>query len=160
MNEEIIVEVGKYHVAGNPAKLICIGLGSCIAVALYDPKRNVGGLAHAMLPNYIDGVDKRNPGKYVDTSIYLMVDEIIEMGSKKGSLKAKLVGGAQMFSFIFTNFLDIGSKNIEIAKETLKQEGIPLIGKNVGGSRGRTISFDIKTGKIEIRVSGNKKKIL
>jgi chemotaxis protein CheD len=160
MTQEIVVGVGSYYVARNPKKLICIGLGSCIATALWEPDKHIGALAHAMLPRYDEGKDKMNPGKYVDTSIYLMVDELIEMGGKKSAINAKVVGGAQMFSFINPGVLDVGKRNIEIAKTTLKEEGIPIIAKDIGGSKGRTISFDIATGEIEIKISGKKSQII
>ena len=152
--EEIIVAVGSYCVATNPANLCCIGLGSCVAIALHDPRRHIGGLAHAMLPKYEEGRDKLNAGKYVDTAVYLMVDELIEMGAKKHAITAKLVGGSQMFHFTVTDTLDIGSRNIEAALATLKKEGIPIIAEDVGGHVGRTIHFDLSTGKIRIQTSG------
>lgn len=160
MTKELVVGVGSYFVAKNPTKLICIGLGSCLAIALHSSTRHVGALSHAMLPKYMEGKDKKIPEKYVDTSIYLMADDMQDIGIKKREIKAKLVGGAQMFSFISPHTLDIGRRNIETAKETLKQEGIPIIAENVGGNKGKTIFFDIKTGAIEVRISGEKTKII
>ncbi|MCK4718175.1 MAG: chemotaxis protein CheD [Thermoplasmata archaeon] len=153
MSGDIVVEVASYHVAANPTRLMCIGLGSCVAIALYDPIHHLGGLAHAMLPRYQEGRDKTNVGKYVDTSIYLMIDELIALGAKKGSLKAKLVGGAQMFSYLSPGTLDIGTRNVEAARETLKKERVPIVAEDVGGTRGRTMTFDIKTGLIGIQTA-------
>ena len=45
------VGIGEYRVARPPAVLVSLGLGSCVGVALYDPERKVGGLAHIMLPS-------------------------------------------------------------------------------------------------------------
>ena len=158
MVKEFIVVVGTYIVAKNPTILTCIGLGSCLAVALHDKDQHIGVLTHSMLPRYKEGKDKLNPGKYVDTSIYLMVDELLQMGSKKRALKAKIIGGAQMFNFQSSDILDIGKRNIEAAKVTLKAEGIPIVAKETGGNKGRTITFDIKTGKIEIRINNKPNK--
>lgn len=154
MTREIIIGVSSYYVCRNPMRLTCIGLGSCMAIVLYDPKKNLGALAHAMLPSYQDGIDKTNPAKYVNTSIYLMVDELCKLGSSRKNIKAKLVGGAQMFSFMGPNTFDVGRRNIESAKYTLESEGIPIIAEDVGGKKGRTISFDIRTGCVHIRKSG------
>jgi chemotaxis protein CheD len=156
MIKEIIVGVSSYYVGRNPTKLICIGLGSCVAIALHDAQNHVGALAHAMLPSYNEGNDKSNPGKYVDTSIYIMVDELQELGTKKSMIKAKIIGGAQMFSFISPNAFHVGRRNIDCTKKTLKEEGIPIIAEDVGGKKGRTVSFDLKTGMIEIKTSGEK----
>lgn len=149
--EEIIVEVASYHIARPPLVLECIGLGSCIGITLYDAKHNTGALAHAMLPRYLEGRDKNNGAKYVDSAIYLMVDDLQRKGSRKRDLVAKMVGGAQMFAFTGPETHDIGKHNIEVATTTLKKEGIPVKGKDVGGRLGRTIRFDLETGKIEIR---------
>jgi chemotaxis protein CheD len=158
MVKEILVGVSSYYVGRNPSRLICIGLGSCVAIALHEPQNHMGALAHAMLPSYHEGRDKSNPGKYVDTSIYLMVDELAELGAEKRRIKAKIVGGAQMFSFISSDALDVGRRNIEWAKRTLKEEGIPIVAEDVGGKRGRTMTFDLKTGIIEIKTNGEKNK--
>lgn len=158
MSTDIIVGVSSYYTGKNPSKLVCIGLGSCVAIALHEAQNHIGALAHAMLPSYHEGRDKSNPSKYVDTSVYLMVDELMELGAKKHFIKAKLVGGAQMFTFISPDALDVGRRNIESAKLTLKNEGIPVVSEDVGGKKGRTMYFDLKTGKIEIRTSGEKTK--
>jgi chemotaxis protein CheD len=154
MSNEVVVSVGSYKVSKNPSILTCIGLGSCLAIALYDRKRRIGGLTHSMLPQYKDGRDRSNPAKYVDTSIFLMVDDLVQLGSNKSALNAKIVGGSQMFQFQHQGILDIGKRNIKIAKETLKEEGIPIVASDVGGNKGRTITFKMKTGKINISING------
>lgn len=160
ITKEIIVEVSSYHIAGNPTKLMCLGLGSCLGIALYEPKARLGGLAHAMLPKFKEGRNKTNLAKYVDTSIYLMVDDIIERGGKKNNLSAKLVGGSRMFLTMCEDTLDIGKRNINSAHETLKKEKIKIRAEEVGGTCGRTISFDLTTGKIQIRTSGKEIKTI
>lgn len=160
MSKEIVVEVSSYYIAGNPTKLMCLGLGSCLGIALYEPKAKLGGLAHAMLPRFKEGRNKTNLAKYVDTSIYLMVDEIIERGGRKLNLIAKLVGGSRMFQSIMKDTLDIGKRNIQAARDTLKTEKIKITAEEVGGCSGRTISFDLTTGEIQIKISGKKRKVI
>lgn len=154
MNNEITVGVGTYQVVTAPTKLICIGLGSCAAIALHETRQSFGGLAHAMLPVYREGRDKANAAKYVDTSIYLMIDDLISEGGKRRFITAKLVGGSQMFSFMGHETLDVGSRNIEAARDTLEKEGIELIAEDIGGNCGRTIAFDTESGRITVQSSG------
>ena len=156
MAEEIIIAAGKFHITNEKIHLKCIGLGSCVALAIYDSLMQFGGLAHAMLPRYLDGIDKSNPGKYVDTSIYLMVDELIEKGARKRGLRAKIVGGAQMFTFLSPDTLDIGRQNIETAKQVLKNERIPIVKMDLGGNKGRTVVFNPSTGTLTVQMSGKK----
>lgn len=151
MSEELIVDVGAHYVVRNPNVLKCVGLGSCVAVALHEPKKRLGGLCHPMLPWYDRGNDQKSPGKYVDSSIKLMVDQIVEMGGSRINLVAKLVGGAQMFPSLGKSSSAIGLRNVEAAKETLKRLRIHLVDEDIGGTEGRTITFDVRTGAINIK---------
>ncbi len=152
---EINVGIGAYHVGSNPAAFTSTGLGSCVGIAIYDRIRKLGGLAHALLPKYSQGKCNDNPNKYADTLTFLMIDELVEMGASRSLLEAKLVGGAQMFSFVGTDTLDIGRRNFEAAKEALKREKIPLIAKDIGGKTSRMVRFDLKTTDVTVR-KGNK----
>jgi chemotaxis protein CheD len=125
-----------------------------LGIALYESKQALGGLAHAMLPRFDKGRCKDKPERYADTSIYLMLDSIIERGGSKRYLTAKLVGGAQMFSFSSNGMLNIGEKNIIAARETLKAEHIRIKSEDVGGIHGRSIFFDLKNGKIRVKTLG------
>jgi chemotaxis protein CheD len=152
IDEAIIVGVGEYRTINGPGKLACIGLGSCVAIAIYDIQSKIGGLAHAMLPRYAEGRDKVNAEKYADSAIMLMVDDLIEMGAVKSRLRAKIAGGAHMFSFLSSGTLNIGERNCKAAKETLKGEKIRLVGEHLGGTRGRTVIFNTADGSYRIQM--------
>ncbi len=49
--ETVRVKVADYVVRQGATVISTIGLGSCVAIALYDPDSRVGGLAHILLPN-------------------------------------------------------------------------------------------------------------
>ena len=51
MPDLIKVGMADYKVGAAPSTLISYGLGSCIGLSLYDPKAQVGGLLHYMLPD-------------------------------------------------------------------------------------------------------------
>lgn len=152
IDEASIVGVGEYKIISGPGQLGCIGLGSCVGIALYDLQAQVGGLAHAMLPRYEEGRDKVNAAKYADSSIMLMVDELVEMGGVRSRLVAKIAGGAQMFSFMPSDTLNIGQRNSEAARATLKAEHIRLLGEDVGGTRGRTVTFSTEDGSYIVQM--------
>lgn len=146
-----VVGVGEFAVCDEEeVYLVCLGLGSCVGIAIWDPSSKIGGLAHAMLPCYEFGRDKSNAAKYADTAVFLMVDELIEKGAKKSSLRAKMAGGAQMFQFATNDMLNIGLKNAESARLALIKEGIPLISEDCGGNKGRTVFFYPSTGTYRI----------
>lgn len=59
--------------------------------------------------------DKDRPGKYADTGITAVVDEIIKIGGDIKNLEAKIAGGASMFKNTNKTF-EIGAKNVEAVK--------------------------------------------
>jgi chemotaxis protein CheD len=156
---DAVVGVGEFRVVAQPERLMCIGLGSCVGIAIYDLGAQIGGLIHAMLPRYEEGRDKTNASKYVDSSVMLMVDELLEMGATRPALRAKMVGGAQMFSFISSDTLNIGLRNSQVAREVLKKESIPLLAEDVGGTKGRTIVFSSSDGSVRISKGGENSQI-
>jgi chemotaxis protein CheD len=151
LDKELIVGVGEYKIVSAPLELMCIGLGSCVGIAIWDSRIELGGVAHAMLPAYDEGKDKVNASKYADSATFLMVDEMVEMGASRSNLKAKMAGGAQMFSFSNNDTLNIGQRNGESAKAALKKERIPLLAEELGGNKGRTIFFTPKDGAMRIQ---------
>ena len=59
-----------------------------------------------------------------------------------------------MFSFISSDTLNIGLRNSQVARETLKKENIPLLAEDVGGTKGRTIVFSSADGSMRIQKAG------
>jgi chemotaxis protein CheD len=155
IDEDCLVGVGEYKVVRSPAKLMCIGLGSCVGIAIFDLQAQVAGVAHAMLPRYEEGRDKINASKYADSAIMIMVDDLLSMGATRGHLRAKMAGGAQMFSFISSDTLNIGLRNSESARAALKGENIPLIAEDVGGTRGRTVTFSSENASYRIQMGND-----
>ena len=140
--------------------LLTAGLGSCIGICIHDPLLKVGGMAHIMLPTASISLGG-NPAKYADTALELLLKEISGMGANKARLKAKMAGGAQMFSFPGKPpVLKIGERNAEAVQKELKKHGIPLLVADVGGSFGRTIYFDVGTGELRIRTINHGEKVV
>jgi chemotaxis protein CheD len=153
--EPVQVGISEFVVKGRESEdtLKSYGLGSCLAIVLYDPDSEIGGLAHVMLPDgdAADGADTQ-PGKYADTAIRAMLRRMVEKGAAYTSVEAKIAGGSDMFEF--ESFGDgVGNRNVDAAKEELEKLGVPIVGEDVGGKRGRTVEFDVSTGILNIRTA-------
>lgn len=159
--QDIQVGIAEYKIARAPARLITLGLGSCVGVNLYDGAIKLAGLLHFMLPDstQFNGVNK--PAKFADLGIPLMVKDMQKQGASLARLEAKLVGGAQMFAGLDGKLaLNIGQRNVEMARAILNKLGIRIVSEDVGGNRGRTIILDASTGKVTIRTLGSGLKVI
>jgi chemotaxis protein CheD len=107
-----------------------------------------------MLPDSSISKSKEfKPGKFADTAIAVTLDEMIELGALKSRISAKIVGGATMFrnNGVTDPIFEIGIRNVEAAKKTLKNEGIKIVAEDIGGDYGRSIDFFTKNGKVLVR---------
>jgi chemotaxis protein CheD len=134
--------------------LTSIGLGSCVGIALLDPRRHVVGLAHAMFPAAPDG-DVEQPGRYADTAVSALLAALAELGSRPPSLFAILTGGARMFSFERSNPIDIGARNVAAAQDALAVAGVPVYASATGGSTGRSVRIRAADGVVRLREAGS-----
>ncbi|MBE0446789.1 MAG: chemotaxis protein CheD [Actinobacteria bacterium] len=155
---QIDVGLGELRVSKEPAILVSRALGSCVAVALYDKKRKIGGLAHIMLPKEISR-SIHAPGKYADQAIPSMLKKMKEAGCN-GMIVAKIAGGSAMFESKASSIGAIGRNNIEMVRRVLRQMGIPLVASDVGGQTARSVFFDTKTGCLVVRLASGKTKRL
>ncbi|MCL7746489.1 chemotaxis protein CheD [Halalkalibacter alkaliphilus] len=154
MGDVIKVGMADLNVVTPPNTIRTSGLGSCVGVVIYDDINLVAGMAHVMLPNStLSRQEMTNVAKFADTAIPALLVELEKLGAKKYSLKAKIAGGAQMFSFTTgsSDFMKIGPRNVEAVKETLRDLRIPLLSEDVGGKSGRTIEFNPRSKCLHIR---------
>lgn len=143
------VRMAEYAVGRSPDILLTVGLGSCLGVALYDSSTKIGGLVHIMLP---ENTKNKKPFKYADTAIPLLIEKMIEEGAARDKIRAKVVGGAHMFSGIDVSpGLRIGERNIKAVHEILKREKIRVTGSDTGENFGRTMEFHTSDGRVSVR---------
>ena len=158
------VGIAMMKVAEAPDQMYCLGLGSCVGVAIYDPITRIAGLIHVLLPSMREF---ENAGqlrtKFADTGINDMVSEMLKKGAVKYRLKAKIAGGASMFDIkdsAASDMMAIGKRNVQSCKDTLKDLGIELIAHDTGGTKGRTIYFDTETTMLTIKIINKGEKVI
>jgi chemotaxis protein CheD len=130
------------------AYVVTTVLGSCVSVCLWDSLKKIGGMNHYMLPLW-NGEGLASP-KYGNIAIPKMVEKMMELGSARKNLRAKIFGGGEAFKAA-NALLHIGERNILLARDMLETESIPLICADVGGKNGRKIIFDTCTGDVFVK---------
>lgn len=151
MKVETIVKVAQAAVQQGDGKLVTVGLGSCVAILLYDSDARIGGMAHVLLPDPSSARDPSNPAKFATTAVAHLIKRMDLLGADLRHIYARLVGGASMFAGVSVSTpLNMGERNIAAARETLLAAGIPLSGEDVGASHGRSVRFSMNDGRVVV----------
>jgi len=153
--KETIVKVADWAAGRADAVLITLGLGSCVAIMLHDPRACTGAMAHILLPSKSLARASSNPAKFPETAVPLLVQRLTALGADPRYLIAKLAGGASMFAQLMTpGSVQMGERNIAAARDVLRRAGIPIAAEAVGGGGGRSVRFHVADGRVEIRSVG------
>lgn len=152
---KIIVGISDMKVSNKPGDvIITYSLGSCIGLVVWDPKVKVGGLLHYMLPE--SKLDKerakKKPYMFGDTGIPNLFRAAYELGAAKNRLIVKAVGGSQLLDS--SGVFNIGKRNYAIMQMLFQKNNISIAKEDIGGTVNRTISLDVKTGRVVLKVSG------
>ena len=147
------VEKTHYLMAGNlfvpeEAHLVTTVLGSCVSVCLWDGILRIGGINHYMLP-FWNGEGLASP-KYGNIAIAKLIERLQDLGSQKRNLRAKVFGGGIVLN-VKNPFMNIGERNIQLAEDQLRSEGIPIVSADTGGNVGRKIIFNTGTGMVLVK---------
>ncbi len=154
MTNRITVGIADMKMTQLSGELITYALGSCIGICLYDPMVKLAALIHIMLPINMEA-GRKNTMKYADTGIRETLKQMEARGARRVRITAKIAGGAKMFDVPGNGSLgNIGQRNIECVRLTLKRENIKILAEDLGGTVARTLSFDAATGQGCIRSYG------
>lgn len=145
------VTIGQAKVGGADTILYTLGLGSCIAIVLWDGDRRIGGLAHALLPDPRAGRNSAPPARYASTAVEVLLAMMQDAGANPRRLRARLAGGASMFDSVLSDGgRQLGMRNVEAARTALARAGVPVDREDVGGQHGRSVYLHVDEGRVVI----------
>jgi chemotaxis protein CheD len=148
---EMRVKVADYAVASD-GLITTVGLGSCVAITLYDSVTRVGGLAHVLLPSETMSRDRSNPAKFPTTVVPLVLQEMQRLGAVLARVRAKIAGGASMFGNLSASGgINIGERNVAAVREVLAKQRIEIVAEDTGSDHGRSVYFYLADGRVEVR---------
>lgn len=153
--KETIVRVADWGAKRGDEALVTLGLGSCVAIMLHDPKAWAGAMAHILLPSQSLARDTSNPAKFPETAVPFLLSQLEALGADPRRIVAKLAGGASMFAQLMTpGSIQMGERNLVATRTALRAASIPLAAEAVGGEAGRSVRFFVADGRVEIRSVG------
>jgi chemotaxis protein CheD len=151
---DVLVRMGELAASSSPGDvLVCVGLGSCIGLALVCRDGRACGLAHIVLPDSA-GREADRPAKFAERAVPALIGALGHHGVRPASLDAILVGGAQMFRM--STGMEIGARNEAAVRAELQRAGIPVTATATAGSVGRTVRVDVATANVTVREAGSK----
>jgi chemotaxis protein CheD len=160
MPDPIIVRVAEFRSARGDTVLATLGLGSCVAILLHDPASGTGGLAHVLLPSRSLSRSGDNPGRFPQTALPTLLEELTGLGADRRRLVARLVGGASMFqNLVPAGSMQMGDRNVIAVREVLNQLAIPIVAEVVGGSVGRSVWFHVGNGQVTVQSVGKRESL-
>jgi chemotaxis protein CheD len=139
---------GQLAVAVSPCSMTTV-LGSCVAVCLHDPVKRIGGLNHFLLPKPAEGTAPST--RYGDTAMRRLMLEMLRRGSQVSNLEATVIGGANVLHAYFGGKATLGVANVRMALDSLEVARVRVLVKDVGGNRGRHVTFHPHTGDVVVR---------
>ena len=154
-----IIVVGDMKTGDKEDFLVTHALGSCLGLVVYDPEIQIGGLLHAMLPLSKINREKAqaNPYMFVDTGVPTLFKTLYEMGAKKTNLVVKAAGCGNPMGR--NEMFKIGERNYTVLKKLLWKNNILLEAEDIGGTKSRTVNFDISSGITIISSNGQKEEL-
>jgi chemotaxis protein CheD len=157
----ILVDIAGMKTASGAAnELATHTLGSCVAVAVYDPVKKAGGLLHYMLPEASLDPDKarQSPYMFADTGIPLLFRAVYQLGAERERIIVKMAGGANVMEE--SGALNMGKRNCQAARRIFHKNGLLVAAELVGGVSGKTMRLRLKDGSVEVQLPGGEVRIL
>jgi chemotaxis protein CheD len=148
----VYLKPGEFYIGEKPAKVVTV-LGSCVSVTLFNKKLHIGAICHAALPlcRKKEGCRKYcdDTFKYTDCSIKFMLKKFRDFGVAENEIEVKIFGGADTLASRSEN--TIGTMNVRIALDTIREKNLHIIAADVGDSFGRKLIFHTDTGDVFLK---------
>ena len=145
----IYLHPGQIATSATPCMISTI-LGSCVAVCLWDEETGIGGMNHFLLPHFAGSGP--SSARFGNVAIEQLVSRLLAAGARKGGMRAKLFGGANVLEALRGVAGSLGRSNVEVARLVLKEAGIPVVAEDVEGDRGRKLIFQTNDGSARVKL--------
>lgn len=151
-----VVGVGDMKIAKDGDIIVTHALGSCLGLMVFDPVTRQGGLLHAMLPLCKINPEKAasNPYMFVESGVTRLLQDLYDLGAQKKKIIVKAAGCGSPIGK--NEMFKIGERNFTILKKILWKNNILLAANDVGGTKSRTVYFDLSNGDVTISSKGVK----
>jgi chemotaxis protein CheD len=89
---------------------------------------------------------------FADTGLAALLRTAAQMKAENDRLQICLAGGARVMDS--DGFFDIGTRNYASVACLLRARGLRIQAEQVGGMVSRTVTLNVRTGEVRLKVSG------
>jgi chemotaxis protein CheD len=160
----VFLRAGDFYFGRGDVQLRTL-LGTCVSVALWHPKKRIGGMCHYLLPSRgrADGAAEGSAGLYADEVFGLFDLALKKYKTEPGDYIVKVFGGGNMFPRRSDGrrcsnqacgdterraCALVGCQNVSAAHRLLQSGGYHVAAEDVGGEGSRQIVFDLSNGSL------------
>jgi chemotaxis protein CheD len=149
---DIFLQPGEFYF-GDRETCIRTLLGSCVAITMWHPRLQIGGMCHFMLPARAVRPSDILDGRYADEAMLLFQKEIRTAKTKPGEYQVKLFGGGNMFRMPVRqgDCVDVACRNVMAARHLLRHHGYSVVSEHVGMHGHRNVIFELWSGDVWMR---------
>lgn len=148
--QDLNLLAGQLYFGAEAAKVRTL-LGSCVAIALWHPRKHLGGLCHFLLPERTRTPGTPRDGRFGSEAIDLLLQAIEESKTQPHEYNAYLYGGADTMPDKVGVKFNVGERNIEFGWGQIEAHGFTLQEVDVGDNVPRTVALDCTSGEVSMR---------
>lgn len=131
-------------------------LGSCIAVAAVDALRQVGGMAHFMLPGRCPA-NREPQTRYIWNGLQELLRQLGQIEARRESLAIVLAGGGNVLR---RQDDQICADNIRSIRDCLSEENLAIHAQSIGGEKRRCLSLDLAEARVYCTIGEEPEELL
>lgn len=149
-SQAVKVLPGEYYATAGKEMIVTV-LGSCVSVCLRDKYTGVGGLNHFLLPHdrSTTSTPLNDSARYGVYAMELLINHLLKLGAHRNHLEAKIFGGGNVIKDM--TFAKVGERNVNFILAHLKQEGIPIVARDLLDNYPRKVHFFPHSGRVLLK---------
>lgn len=145
---ELFIHPGEWYFGGAHNRLRTL-LGSCVALTVWHPRLQIGGMCHYLLPQAAPSNGKQAADPRYGVHALKLLRQAMEKNGAITEYQLGCFGGSDMFAGRIKG--RVGELNIMLAMQWLTDCRLTLKHQDTGGFASRSVILDVRNGQILLR---------
>jgi len=157
MKKTIHISTGEVKMGTAGDLLISNGIGSCIVIVGINLEKEIGAVAHFMLPGKAPDTEAQNKTKYAEDSVDMLLKLLQSDMDNLSPIRTCLIGAGNVLKKQDDTICESNIRSISALLNDLK---IGISASSLGGNYRRSVHFDIEKAEVFITIDNSKLTLL